>query len=247
MNTKLQKTLKYLSPLPKTSKLDLIVGKSRDKSVLDLGCVDHDHVYAVEDPEWMHGVIRSVAAKVVGVDILAEEVQILRAMGYDSIIPGDALTIRLEESFDVIIIGDLIEHVTNPEALLSTATYHLRPGGEVIITTPNPFFINQTLSILMAGQICVNPEHTVWFDKRTMYNLLERCGLTVTEFYWLENSWNLRHLLSWSGGTGIRKLFSYFVVGILLIPTLVLPRFRLWGYFSSDFAVVARPSGDTGQ
>jgi SAM-dependent methyltransferase len=243
IKSRLLKHLKYLLPLSKVSKHDLIVRKSTGKSVLDLGCVDHSHLCAIQDPHWIHGAIRQVATDVVGVDILREEVDRLNETGFESVICGDALTIRLERLFDVVVIGDLIEHVANPEALLLTVKCHLRPGGEVIITTPNPFYINQFLGIIVRGSVFVNPEHTCWFDKETMYTLLQRCGFTVTEFHWLQDTWGIRTLISWCGFRGIRKVLTMLIL-FALMPVYILSRFRIWGYFSSDFAVIARCSND---
>ncbi len=43
-----------------------------------------------------------------------------------------------DEFFDTVIGGDVIEHVANPMALLCEANRVLKPGGTIIISTPNP-------------------------------------------------------------------------------------------------------------
>ena len=56
----------------------------------------------------------------------------------------DVFTGRLQDagyaaqSFDVITLIELIEHVTDPLDLLRTSHHLLRPGGAVLINTPNP-------------------------------------------------------------------------------------------------------------
>lgn len=40
-------------------------------------------------------------------------------------------------SFDVVILGEVIEHVPDPDFLLEEIWRTLRPGGKVIVTTPN--------------------------------------------------------------------------------------------------------------
>src|SRR5688572_4056564 len=43
----------------------------------------------------------------------------------------------LKEPFDVIVLGEILEHVFDPVAVLSQARNALVPGGRVVITTPN--------------------------------------------------------------------------------------------------------------
>ena len=39
--------------------------------------------------------------------------------------------------FDVVVAGDILEHVTDPARLLDSIAEHLRPGGEVLVSVPN--------------------------------------------------------------------------------------------------------------
>jgi len=58
-----------------------------------------------------------------------------------SIVQGDAMKPPFpDESFDVVTATALIEHVDNPAKMLNEVHRILRPGGLVIITTPDPFF-----------------------------------------------------------------------------------------------------------
>jgi 2-polyprenyl-3-methyl-5-hydroxy-6-metoxy-1,4-benzoquinol methylase len=44
---------------------------------------------------------------------------------------------RDQDRFDCILMGEIIEHVAFPDQLLQTAYENLKPGGLLIITTPN--------------------------------------------------------------------------------------------------------------
>lgn len=57
------------------------------------------------------------------------------------IIQGDAQNMPFEDNFfDVIYATALIEHLEQPMKMLKEAHRVLKPGGIIIITTPDPFF-----------------------------------------------------------------------------------------------------------
>lgn len=84
--------------------------------------------------------------------------------------------------FDAVFAGDLIEHLTNPGLFLDNVKNHLNKDGRLIITTPNTFNL-----FLMAGKIMrfeppINPDHTFYFNTRTLGILLDKCGFDVEQF-----------------------------------------------------------------
>lgn len=142
------------------------------KDVLDLGGANG---HARKD--WVHGHISTIAKSVVGVDVDAAGVESARARGYDMVL-GDAETIRLDRSFDVVFAGEIIEHLVNFQGLFDTARAHLRPGGHLVLTTPNPFtFTNFVYRI--GGVPRVNDDHTCWIDEVTLRQLARKCDFEV--------------------------------------------------------------------
>src|SRR5262245_38635821 len=111
----------------------------RDKTVLDVGCADHAADRSVA-ATWLHRHLRASARRVVGLDILEAAVTALREQGHEMVC-GDATSIDLGERFEVVVAGELIEHVDNPGALIRNLARHLAPDGLLIVTTPNPFFL----------------------------------------------------------------------------------------------------------
>jgi hypothetical protein len=69
---------------------------------------------------WIHGRIADVAERLVGVEVSEPQVGALRAEGFDVRL-GDAETFDLGEGFDVIVAGELIEHLSNPGLFLDRA------------------------------------------------------------------------------------------------------------------------------
>ena len=73
-------------------------------------------------------------------DVDAEGVAALVRDGYRAVC-ADVQDLDLGRQFDTIIAGEIIEHLENPWAVFYKAVRkHLKRGGQLIITTPNPFY-----------------------------------------------------------------------------------------------------------
>lgn len=53
------------------------------------------------------------------------------------------------ESFDVVVCADVLEHVLEPAAVLSTAARLCRPGGAVVVSVPNVAFWQARLRLVL--------------------------------------------------------------------------------------------------
>ena len=72
----------------------------------------------------------------VGLDPSSNALHYLEGTGFD-LIHGTLEAADLEEnSFDVVLLASVIEHVSSPGALLRKANYVLRRGGIVVVATP---------------------------------------------------------------------------------------------------------------
>ncbi|MBI1871445.1 MAG: class I SAM-dependent methyltransferase [Chlamydiae bacterium] len=166
------------------NRMDAIRPLIQEKSVLDLGCVDHDLKQL--KGTWLHRELIQSARKVLGVDSLPEAVQKLKEMGFNTVCQN-VEELDLHEKFDVAIAGEIIEHLNNPGRFLSAIHRHLQDQGQLILTTPNPFSIAQFFKIIKHHQIKVNTEHTTWFDPQTLQVLLKNHHFKVQKIYWLHD------------------------------------------------------------
>ena len=210
------------------TKVDFILELCRGRRVLDVGCVQHTWEQSVRNPNWLHRKIREVSASCVGVDYLAEDVTRLQGLGYDMVV-GDVLRDDPPGTFEVVVLGDLIEHLESPVRLLEYAASALEPGGKVVVTTPNATYLGQFVTVLARRRPAINPEHVMIFDPFTFRNLIERSPLEVEELVWLASSW--------------RALWNsrFRVVRKIVSPALSRLTTRAVGwrpYLSSDFAAV---------
>ncbi len=188
----LSKILKKSSPI---NKVEFIQNECRGKDVLDLGCVKHTAIFAQKDPDWLHRKIRDVAAEILGVDYLSDEVEKLKKIGYNVICADVTKPLELSKQFDVIVAGDLIEHLSNFDGFFTNCSRLLKQDGKLIITTPNPFFTDVFHFTSFKKRYFVNPEHTCWIDPQTLSQLSERFGFFVNDVHFIQKSWKLKNYI----------------------------------------------------
>jgi 2-polyprenyl-3-methyl-5-hydroxy-6-metoxy-1,4-benzoquinol methylase len=89
--------------------------------------------------------------------------------------------LSLNERFDVIYCGDIIEHLEDFSGFLSSCKAHLSRDGIIIISTPNPWYWKNVVRAAVLGRVNPNPEHTCWFCPTTLAQLAARHDLEVTD------------------------------------------------------------------
>ena len=55
--------------------------------------------------------------------------------------PGNAFELRFDRLFDLVLITEIIEHVAHPDEFLRTTAALVRPGGYVLLSTPNGGYV----------------------------------------------------------------------------------------------------------
>ena len=167
-------------------KIDFITKRVANRSVLDVGCAGHRVEHAnVLGSRWLHGVVAATADEVSGIDVQESAVKVMVERGCDVHV-ADAQNFDLGRTFDVLLAGDILEHLANAGGFLDSARRHMHEDAELVVTTPNPFNIEQFIRMLLGRTAGVNPEHVAWFDPIVTYHALERHGLEITEFAWLD-------------------------------------------------------------
>lgn len=158
-----------------------LVTLAAGKSVLDVGVVDHapDALHS-DDWKWLHAEIAQSASHCLGIDVLEDEVLALQEQGFNVRV-ADIVTVELNESFDVIVAGEVIEHLGNPAGLFEAARRCLRPGGVLVITTPNPFYVNRVWHN-WRSRVTDNVDHIALFWPSGVAELAERAGLRLRAY-----------------------------------------------------------------
>jgi 2-polyprenyl-3-methyl-5-hydroxy-6-metoxy-1,4-benzoquinol methylase len=79
-------------------------------------------------------------------------------------------------SFDAISMFQLIEHVHDPKAILNKASSLLRPGGLLMISTPNVLAYARKNRGVNSWRI---PRHLFFFTPKTLVRSVENAGFSV--------------------------------------------------------------------
>ena len=160
-------------------KIKFVVKYCRNKNVLDLGCVQHNPLN-YKSKYWLHKAILKTAASVVGIDLYEKGVRYLRGQGFNVIL-ADAQCFDLGRIFDVIVAGDLIEHLENFDGFLESCKRHMERSSKLLISTPNPWYWKNIAKAVLEKEVANNPEHTCWLCPRTLRQLVKRHGLDLGE------------------------------------------------------------------
>jgi len=172
------------------SRKDIIKDFCSEKDVLDIGCIHHD-LDNVNSDQWIHGYVTKIARSALGVDYLEAEVKLLSQRGYRVILGDVNFPLPINEKFEVIVVGNLIEHLSSFAGLMENINNLLTENGVALISTANPFFREQYFYSALKNDIIVNPEHTCWIDPVTLDQLSRRFGLQTTEVLWVKEKWKL--------------------------------------------------------
>ena len=117
-------------------RIDWMAGESRGPRVLDVGCSEGIlEVLLARRGLDVTGVEVNPDALDFARELLAQEPDEARARA--RLIHGDFIEGRpVTGLFDTVVLGEILEHLHDPGALLDRSLEHLRPGGRVVITTP---------------------------------------------------------------------------------------------------------------
>jgi methionine biosynthesis protein MetW len=147
-------------------------------SCLDLGCGDGG----------TSGIfLNSHGYSYVGADISETAVQQAMSHGLQAVLIEDAGSLPFEnESFDAVILFEVIEHLFDVEAVLKEIRRVLKPDGGLLLTTPNICYWRRRVDLLLGRW---NPHgdplsveqpwrdpHIRFFNPRVLAACLKKCG-----------------------------------------------------------------------
>ncbi|MDQ5819822.1 MAG: class I SAM-dependent methyltransferase [Actinomycetota bacterium] len=78
-----------------------------------------------------------------------------------------------DASFDVVVAGELLEHIRDPERLVAEARRVLRPGGTFVASVPNAYRLKNRVRFMLGRNPEENPTHLHMFTPDEVRKLLE--------------------------------------------------------------------------
>lgn len=129
--------------------------------VLDIGCGDGDYAYHLQK---------------IGFDVLAGDMDANRFKYKDKVkFEKCNVTEKLpfgDNSFDFIVLAEVIEHLKNPYAVIKELNRILKQGGKLILSTPNILNLKSRVRFLVEGcweyfreiplEHTKNPKEVIW-------------------------------------------------------------------------------------
>lgn len=83
--------------------------------------------------------------------------------------------------FDVVFAGEVIEHIFDDKNFLRQIYAVLRPGGILVLTVPNLFFLFNrfTFPFGKMPRFAYMPYHYHFYDKKTITQMVKECGFSI--------------------------------------------------------------------
>lgn len=167
-------------------RLDFLLQKAAGLKVLHLGFLDHTIEVVrskMADGKWLHARLLETCTRVAGIDINADGVKAAQdALDIPDLYVADVTRSLPDaissEHWDMMLIGDVIEHIPNPAQFLSGLRETC--GGKCdrfVFSTPNAMSHQEG----SRSSERINSDHRYLFTPYTLSKILTEAGFTVTD------------------------------------------------------------------
>ena len=170
------------------SRVELVQSYCREKNVLHLGCVGS--LESFDKGYSLHQKISEVAARVIGVDADEQAIECLKRKGVQELVcadvqaPGALKVPEIERPVDVIVAGELLEHLPNPGLCLKNVTELMdKQRSILLVTVPNALSMRNFFSVLLRNNELVRADHNYYFSYMSIKCVLSSCGFSIVDIF----------------------------------------------------------------
>ncbi|HXH70381.1 MAG TPA: methyltransferase domain-containing protein [Pyrinomonadaceae bacterium] len=186
-------------------RVDFIKKACVGKKVLHLGCTNYPYTEeSLENNMLLHFEIKEVAGELYGFDFDQKGIDILKESGVKNLFRADLEKLEevsLDETFDVIIAGEMIEHLSNPGLFLKGIQRFMNEKTNLIITTINAYSAMRFMIYGLRGNggaiEPVHPDHVAYYSYKTLSLAIERENLEVKDFLFYDLGYEHRKFNRW--------------------------------------------------
>ena len=172
------------------------------RAVLDVGCGNGQLLYQ----------LRARFEQLVGIEYSAHRLQQARVnlegLSFSAFQgSAEAMTEIASDSIDCVVSADTIEHVPDVYAAAAEMRRVLKPGGRLVINTPNVAFAKKRLMLLigrfpstsqpnegLGSDVLFDGGHLHYFTYRSLSLMLERAGFSIEQGVGYGKFGRLHHL-----------------------------------------------------
>lgn len=221
-----------MSRIPLVQRFDYLQGISRGKKVLHVGCTNAHHTKKLIDAgTHLHFNVLNNAKELWGCDADQEGIDYLSAQGVKNLFLADLEKlddVEVDQKFDVIVAGEMIEHLSNPGLFLRGIKRFMHSDSNLIITTVNAYCGMRFFYYALRG--CggrvepVNPDHVYYFSYSTLRHLLDREQFRQTNFLFYDVGKERRphHPFYWNWMNDFCVFFSHQLADGIIVECKLL-------------------------
>lgn len=164
---------------------EIICELCKGKKVLHIGATDAPFTEEkLGKGLLLHTKLMEHAQSVYGIDIDQKAIDYLQTQGINNIALFDMNKLGdIPFAPDVIVFGEIIEHLQNLETALNNLKSVMTPDTELLISTPNQLYVLNFLITLIQNRECIHEDHKIGFTYGSLTQLLSASGLTLNDFY----------------------------------------------------------------
>lgn len=171
-------------------RVEFIKQRCVGSKVLHLGCTNYPYTReSIDNDMLLHFDLARTATELYGFDFDEAGLDILREAGTANLYQADLENlgaVELDETFDVIVAGEMIEHLANPGLFLRGIQRFMDAGTELVVTTVNAYSALRFGIYALRGKGGVNepvhPDHVAYYSYHTLSTMLEKEDLAVKQF-----------------------------------------------------------------
>ena len=150
----------------------------KDLIALDIGCGYHAKILTTLSPYIRGGV---------GIDLsISDQAKSISNLSFMEDNIENVLPSLPRNHFDLILMISVLEHLWQPQQILSCCNAILKPGGMLLLNVPTwrgKYFLEYSAFTLGTSPACEMDDHKMYYDQQEIWPLLVRSGFKPSRIH----------------------------------------------------------------